>query len=75
MHIYSLRGCSRKHVLRDVALVGGHLYLDVMRHLVGLFHAGGYVAADAQMTEINGPIGLMRRDLRLWLEGNDREAC
>ncbi|ACM39305.1 hypothetical protein Avi_9566 (plasmid) [Allorhizobium ampelinum S4] len=53
----------------EVALVGGHLYLDVMRHFVGLFRDGGFVSADATIIEINGPIGMMRRDLRLWLAG------
>lgn len=74
MHIYSLCGCSRKRVFHDVALAGGHLYLEVMRHLVWLFREGGYVAGEARITEINGPIGMMRRDLRLWLEGNDGEG-
>jgi hypothetical protein len=55
MHIHSLCEC------------GGHLYLDVMRHFVGLFRQGGYVAAHARITEINGPIGRMRRDRRFWL--------
>lgn len=73
MHIYSLCGCHERHRFRDVALVGGHLYLDVMRHLVRLFSAGGYVAADARLTEINGPIGRMRQELKLWLEDPDGE--
>ncbi len=75
MHIYSLCGCTKAIAFRQVALVGGHLYLDVMRHLVGLFQGGGYVAADAQIVEINGPIGRMRQDLRLWLDGATGEAC
>ena len=74
MHIYSLTGGPRSAVFRDVALVGGHLYLDVMRRLAGVFQDRGYVAADAQITEVNGPIGFMRRDLRLWLDASDREA-
>jgi hypothetical protein len=74
MHIYSLCGCYERRVFRDVALVGGHLYLDVMRHLVGLFSAGRYVANDARITEINGPIGRMRQELRLWLDGHDAEG-
>jgi hypothetical protein len=74
MHIYSLCGCYERRVFRDVALVGGHLYLDVMRHFVGLFSAGRYVANDARITEINGPIGRMRQELRLWLDGHDAEG-
>lgn len=74
MHIYRLCGFHERRAFCDVALVGGHFYLDVMRHLVDLFQKGGYVAADARITEINGPIGLMRRDLRCWLEGHDGEA-
>lgn len=74
MHIYSLQGGPGGVVFRDVALVGGHLYLDVMRHLLGLFRDRGYVSTDARITEINGPIGFMRRDLRLWLEASDRKV-
>ena len=60
MHIYSLCGGAEKRVFLDVALVGGRLYLDVMQYLVGLFRSGGYVAAGVRITEINGPVGLMR---------------
>lgn len=67
MHIAALSEHGRKP-FSDVALVGGHVYLDVMRHFVSLFHAGGYVTADARITEINGAIGVMRRDLRRWLD-------
>lgn len=73
MHIASLCGGAERRPFKDVALVGGRLYLEVMRHLVGLFRRGGYVAPDARITEINGSIGLMRRDLRLWLEAQDGE--
>ncbi len=68
MHIASLSDHGRQPFV-DVALVGGHLYLDAIRHLVELFRQRGHVADDALITEINGPIGLMRRDLRLWLNG------
>jgi hypothetical protein len=54
-------------------LVGGRLYLDVMRHFIGLFQAGGHVTASARIAEINGSIGLMRRELRLWIDRLDRE--
>lgn len=74
MHINSLsEGCQKSFV--DVALVGGHLYLDVMRHFTALFRAAGHVTANARITEINGPIGLMRRELRLWLDQKDGEAA
>lgn len=70
MHIHRLCGWDGRQAFQDVALVGGHLYLDVMRHFVGLFQREGYVAANARITVINGPIGLMRRDLRIWLNGD-----
>ncbi|WP_235911878.1 hypothetical protein [Mesorhizobium xinjiangense] len=73
MHIGSMTA-FRRCPFAEVALVGGHLYLDIMRHFVGLFRDGGYVAADARITEINGPIGRMRQELRLWLEQYDAEA-
>lgn len=70
MHIASLSGHGRQPFV-DVALVGGHLYLDVMRHFVGLFRERGHVTAEAMITEINGPMGHMRRDLRRWLLAAD----
>jgi len=66
MHIAPLSDWRRQPFI-DVALVGGQLYLDVMRHFVGLFRERGHITADAAITEINGPIGCMRRDLRRWL--------
>jgi hypothetical protein len=53
----------------DVALAGGHLYLTVMRAMLEGFINMGCVSADARIVEINGPIGRMRRELRLWLLG------
>lgn len=73
MHIASLT-THGKRPFSDVALVGGHLYIDVMRHLVDLFRTGGHVVGDVRITTINGPIGLMRRDLRLWLEQSNGEV-
>ena len=52
----------------EIGLAGGHLYLRVMRSFVSEFLGRNYVAADAPITEINAPIGIMRRDLRVWLE-------
>jgi hypothetical protein len=51
----------------DVALVGGELYLTVMRALLGEFQCMGCVLADARVTTINGAIGRMRKALRGWL--------
>jgi hypothetical protein len=50
--------------MEDVALVGGHLYLDVMRALLEGFREMGATEDKARIVEINGPIGLRRRDLR-----------
>lgn len=52
----------------DVALVGGSLYLRVMRALVEAFQASGKVSPKARVIEINAPIGIMRRELRAWLD-------
>lgn len=52
---------------REVCLVGGHLYLDVMRaELPRQLRLG--MAPGATVTEINGAIGQMRQRLRAWLE-------
>lgn len=72
MHIGSMTRYGSEP-FADVAIVGGHLYLDVMRHFVDLFRANGYLRADCTVTEINGPIGGMRRDLRLWLDRQGEE--
>jgi len=56
MHIASMSAFCRRP-FDDVALVGGRLYLDVMRHFVGLFQQGRHVTVDARITEINGEIG------------------
>src|SRR5690606_34943468 len=52
----------------DVALVGGHLYLRVMRAFLAEFIRMKCVLPTAAVVEINGPIGQMRRQLRTWLE-------
>jgi hypothetical protein len=72
VYIGSLTAHGR-YPFSEVALVGGHLYLDVMRHLVDLFRPRGFVVEEVRITEINGAIGIMRRDLRLWLEGRTGE--
>lgn len=54
----------------DVALVGGHLYLDVMRAFLKEFIRMKCVVVAPHVTEINAPIGVMRRHLRQWLEGS-----
>ena len=43
------------------------------RHFVELFRTGGHVVRGARICEINGPIGMMRRDLRSWLNDRDGE--
>ena len=53
--------------MQDVALAGGHLYLEVMRAMLDGFIKMGCVLPSARVTEINGPIGRMRQGLRLWL--------
>ncbi|MCW8060489.1 hypothetical protein [Agrobacterium tumefaciens] len=73
MHINSLSEGRRKP-FADVALVGGSLYLEVMRYFVELFRDRGHVTGNARVTEINGPIGRMRRDLRLWLDEQGGET-
>jgi hypothetical protein len=40
-----------------------------MRAMLAGFIDMGCVSADARIVEINGPIGRMRRELRLWLLG------
>jgi hypothetical protein len=71
---------SRDEPFVDVALVGGHLYLDVMRSFVTGFQDLGFVTRDARITEVCSTIGFMRQGLRRWLlegasgdpEGRDR---
>lgn len=52
----------------EIAIAGGHLYLRVVRSFVSEFRGRCYLTADAPVAEINAPIGIMRRDLRLWLQ-------
>lgn len=64
----ALLGVSRKKPILDVAMVGGQLYLEVMRSFVAEFQTWGRVSSTARITEINGPIGVMRQELRAWVE-------
>lgn len=52
----------------DVALVGGGLYLKVMRAFLEGFREMRCITPDAEITEINAGIGVMRQRLRIWLE-------
>ncbi|MBB3989462.1 hypothetical protein GGR19_000867 [Croceicoccus naphthovorans] len=52
----------------DVALAGGHLYIALMRAFLDGFRNLRCIAPDARITEINGPIGIMRQQIRGWLE-------
>ncbi|MBN9505398.1 MAG: hypothetical protein J0I69_05175 [Altererythrobacter sp.] len=52
----------------DVALAGGHLYITVLRAFLAGFRDLRCVAPDARITEINAPIGIMRQQVRGWLE-------
>lgn len=51
----------------DVALVGGALYVEVMRSFVSGFQRMGCVAPDARIIEISAPIGTMRQRMVAWL--------
>lgn len=70
-HIASMSDWGRKP-FDEVCIVGGHLYISVMRQYVSLFRAGRYLTEDAPLVEINGQIGYMRRDMRAWLVGGYR---
>lgn len=60
--------------LEAVALCGGAAYLAPMRAAVALGRALGLIAAAAEIREINATIGVMRRELRAWLEGEAAPA-
>ena len=68
-------GCGDRSLSRygrqpfhDVALVGGSLYLEVMRGLLPRFPEIGAIVKGASISEINDSIGRMRQRLRTWLE-------
>jgi hypothetical protein len=54
-------------VFDEVCLAGGELYIQVMGSMIEGFKEMGRVAPDARVTVINGPMGRMRQELRLWL--------
>jgi len=64
----AIMGASKRKPFLDVALVGGKLYLEVMRSFVAEFQSRRLVSPTARITEINGPIGLMRKELRAWVQ-------
>lgn len=53
---------------REVCLVGGHLYIDVMR--AELQRHPQAFAPDATWTEINDKIGMMLKRTRAWIVGD-----
>jgi hypothetical protein len=64
---------NRRGPFNDICLVGGWLYVFTMREKLvrwqrNVMFAGHSIATDARVTEINGPIGSMRRQLRQWVE-------
>ncbi|WP_011579016.1 MULTISPECIES: hypothetical protein [Chelativorans] len=62
---------------RDVALVGGCLYVEVMRAFLSGFQRMGCVAPDARIVEISAPIGIMRQRMVAWLNDpqGGRRSC
>lgn len=67
-HIASLCSIDLSNIpFEDVAVIGGHHYVDVSLHFISEFKASGYIRPDASIEVINGPIGRMRQALRNWL--------
>lgn len=58
---------ERSYPITDIALVGGELYLTVMRSFVSDFQEKRYVTQHPDIVEINDTIGRMRKGLREWL--------
>ncbi len=52
---------------RDVAICGGHRYVHVASSWLADFRVMRQLAADAPVTVVNGPIGVMRARLRAWV--------
>lgn len=55
--------------IRDVQIVGGRLYRQVMRAAVAAGIKDGTIAADASIREITGEIGMQRQQLGAYVEG------
>ena len=72
-HMASMSNWGKKP-FDEVCMVGGHLYLSVMRVFVSQFVHSGYITADAPIIEINDQIGYMRRDLKAWLLRDEKTA-
>jgi len=53
---------------RDVAIVGGQRYVRVLMAWLADFRSEGWIGPDARITIINGPVGIMRQQLRQWLD-------
>ncbi|GHE81873.1 hypothetical protein GCM10019059_44600 [Camelimonas fluminis] len=59
----------------DVAVVGGHRYVDLARHFIEASKSAGFIAPSSDIAIINGPIGLMRQALRTWLLNHPTGNC
>jgi hypothetical protein len=57
----------------DICMVGGAIYIDVMRSHLAAFAELGWITPDAKVTAIYGAIGEMRRDIKKWLVGQEKE--
>lgn len=57
----------------EVALVGGRIYLTVMRAFIPEFIRLRGILPGANIIEINNTIGLMRRELRGWLTKDEAQ--
>jgi hypothetical protein len=73
MHIASMTEHGRKPFI-DVCLIGGALYLGVMRHFVDLFQEDGFVSGSAPVTEIFASIGIMRQQMTICLNRTMRDV-
>lgn len=52
----------------ELCFAGGWMYLEVLRAWRPHFEAAGLIAGGSPVTEINAPIGIMRQQLRAWLD-------
>lgn len=65
--IFSMTRRTAHGTFTDVAIAGGHLYVDVATSWLPGLIAGGWISPDAPITVINQTIGRMRVALRHWL--------